>query len=300
MRKRDRRGLTRVFKEDLLGGKLAGLLEAVKHDYTLCLEIREGYINVYYRGGCLFKVIPGYTFDFDKKYFGAGGWPFVKPVTIEEWLAAIPDLKTAMDSYFLKHPKAEREVQQMILRDNTNTPVANGIDYFITDIEYAGQGFRFDMVAAKWLAKDRKRGDQARLAIIEVKYADKSLGGDAGLYKHMQDVIALLESEDKLCKLIEETNMLANQKRALGLFPKMKHNKNEIAIPKERREIELIFVLVNTNPRSSKLEDVLAEIRKDRLIHRLNELNCTLLLAKASYMGYGLYADCMEEIKAEI
>jgi len=302
------RGLSHAFLADLReeDGKLFGLLQAVQCDDALCLEIREEYINVYYRGGCLFKVNPGYAFAFDENYFCDGIWPFDKPKTTEEWLRVIPKLKAAMDYFLYRNPKTEREVQQMILRDNTNSRVANETDYFITDIEYQGQGFRFDMVAAKWLAAGhRSKGNKASLAIIEVKYADGSLAGDAGLKKHMQDVIRLLKNENgELSKLIDETNTLANQKRMLGLFPQLDaRNPHKIAIPQNCKK-ELIFVLVNTNPRAGKMrggqwEEVLADIQNDKLIHRLNELNCKLLLARASYMGYGLYAKCMKEIKPE-
>ena len=307
------RGLSDAFMASLQTGELAGLLRAVKLDDTLCLEIRGEYINVYYRGGCLFKVSCDYTFAFDESYFGKKSWPFGKPATTEEWLSVIPQLKAAIDSYFCRGKdkseqeehgvdKAEREVQQMILRDNTNSRIANETDYFITDIEYTGQGFRFDMVAAKWLAGHRQWGYKAGLSIIEVKYGDKSLDErpGPGLYKHTQDVIALLEDEEKLRNLIDETNTLANQKRMLGLFPQLDaRNTHEIAIPEDCKK-EFIFILVNTNPRSKKLKEVLEAIQKDGLIRRLNELGCKLLLARASCMGYGLYAECMEEIKAEI
>jgi len=313
--------------EDLLIGELKELLRIVKLDDTLCLEIREGYINVYYRGGCLFKVDPGnpYDFDFSDQYFGARGWPFPKPAPndVRAWLAAIPRLKAEIDAHFTRSKDeerkengkdaAEREVQQLILRDNTNSRISNEVEYFITDIEYAGQGFRFDMIAAKWRAVHRPWGHLARLAILEVKYGEDSIRGDCGLEKHTRDVIRLLENPKTLDTLIDETNTLAKQKRELGLFPQFERheNTNEIAIPKgrapQKRGIELIFILVNTNPRSgsrtsakkSNLQMELDKIQEARLVHELNALGCKLYLARASYMGYGLYADCMEEIKPE-
>ena len=45
--------------------------EAVKKDHTLCLEIRENYINIYYRGGCLLKLEENdgkYRASFDRRY----------------------------------------------------------------------------------------------------------------------------------------------------------------------------------------------------------------------------------------
>lgn len=43
------RGLTDTFLNDLKQGKLKNVLVAVKSDDTLCLEIRDNYINIYYQ-----------------------------------------------------------------------------------------------------------------------------------------------------------------------------------------------------------------------------------------------------------
>ena len=47
-----RRGLTTPFLQALQNDPILGVhsfLQAVKKDKTLCLEIRENYINIYYR-----------------------------------------------------------------------------------------------------------------------------------------------------------------------------------------------------------------------------------------------------------
>lgn len=43
-----------------------------------------------------------------------------------------------MDWWFHKHPKYEREFQQVIARENNNHgKISNGTDYYIADIEFA-------------------------------------------------------------------------------------------------------------------------------------------------------------------
>ena len=42
--------------QDLSAGYLKPVLDRVKSDQTLMLAIRDGYINVYYRGGSLLKL----------------------------------------------------------------------------------------------------------------------------------------------------------------------------------------------------------------------------------------------------
>ena len=52
------RGLTPKFIADIKEAKLKSFLTIVKEDDTLSLEIRENYINIYYRGGNVFKIEP--------------------------------------------------------------------------------------------------------------------------------------------------------------------------------------------------------------------------------------------------
>jgi len=104
-------------------GKLHPILERVWKDGTLNLEIRNEYINIYYRGGNLLRIEKkgtGYVFSFDENY-GAD-----KPdsPTVQNWLNDLPKLKQAMDFYFSKRAKDEREFQQLFLRENNGASVA--------------------------------------------------------------------------------------------------------------------------------------------------------------------------------
>ena len=66
------RKLSSTFIRDLTTGFLQELLHLIQIDQTLCLCIRENYINIYYRGGNLFRLSEGknsYTGTFDLKYF---------------------------------------------------------------------------------------------------------------------------------------------------------------------------------------------------------------------------------------
>ena len=42
-----------AFLED---GKLFPLLDLVRKDHTLCMELRGQYVEIYYRGGLLYKI----------------------------------------------------------------------------------------------------------------------------------------------------------------------------------------------------------------------------------------------------
>ena len=118
-----KRLLSPTFIADLLKGKL---LEYIKRDNTLDIEIRENYINIYYRGGNALKVTEivsnRYDYHFDKEYLKAA--TFLSEETINtyktklDWNNYFPVVKQSMDFYFTKYSKEEREYQQLVVREN--------------------------------------------------------------------------------------------------------------------------------------------------------------------------------------
>ncbi|PKM86491.1 MAG: hypothetical protein CVU87_12030, partial [Firmicutes bacterium HGW-Firmicutes-12] len=65
------RGISDKFIVDLKEGPLRPVLDSVLCDDTLCLEIRDNYINIYYRGGNMLRIAEkpsGYSVAFDIKY----------------------------------------------------------------------------------------------------------------------------------------------------------------------------------------------------------------------------------------
>ena len=154
------RGISDRFIADLKGGNLKPVLKAVLHDDALCLEIRDDFINVYYRGGNIIRILEkssGYVTEFDSKYCDHKTiredfkQQILSAKTVLEYTNLIPVLKAEMDMYFYENPKMEREIQQHILRENNRTSIAKDTDYFIADIEYANalNGSRFDMLDRK-------------------------------------------------------------------------------------------------------------------------------------------------------
>jgi len=149
------RGLSSYFFNELKTGSLILLLDYVHNDNTLDLEIRDNYINIYYRGGNVLRVKykrnSGFLFHFDEKYLKKH--PFIIPSTLEnlenkqDWDNFFPLAKQAMDYYITKNTKQEREFQQLVVRENNNSSIANGTDYFIIDIEYDNHAdARFDLI----------------------------------------------------------------------------------------------------------------------------------------------------------
>lgn len=285
------RGLSGEFLHALESGLLLPILERVLNDGTLDLEIRDDYINLYYRGGNLSKISlnprGGFSVGFDDNYFKGTGakkpnLPRGLQVSkdVDAWLSALPELKQGMDFWIAANPRDEKEVQQRIVRVNNWGKVATGTDYFICDFEYQSPKGRFDLIGVRWPSKGhlRKKGRSLTLALIEVKYADDALTGKAGLADHLRDIKSYVAASGNLEGIAEEMKTVFNQKRRLGLVDNQKDIESF-----DLDRVELMFALANHDPESRKL------VRELARLHSTPQVEVTF--ATANFMGYGLYLD---------
>lgn len=296
------RKLSDDFLNDLRVGLLQPLLVRVKQDNTLMLAIRDGYINIYYRGGNIIRVKSKsngrYSLTFDLQYnIFSQNLPYlpaeiVRHDDVETWVQSLPQLKEIMDFYFSAHPKPEREFQQLVARENNDSTISNTSEYFISDIEFADSelGARFDMLAIRWLASQRKDGNKCKAALIEMKYADGALDGNAGLLKHLKDIDDFIANRTCYQNLLETMENQFNQLDQLGLLKFNKGKSNAKVSLGVNDKPELIFILANHNPRSKKLKRVL----DDPQIELFDKSkNFDLRFYIASYAGYGLHKESM-------
>lgn len=298
------RELSVSFVNDLVNdnGLLHTILERVKKDDTLMLAIRDGYINIYYRGGNILKIQEqgngAYQSFFDEQYNKAGKTVLVLPKSIKsqddakEWVEAFPHLKEIMDYYFSGKSKPEREFQQLVARENNFSTISNESEYFVTDIEFAVSdlGTRLDMLAIRWLASQRKNGSNCRAALIEMKYGDGALEGSAGLLKHLQDINSLISDSDLYQKLLHTMKAQFNQLDKLGLLNFNRSINDTKAKLNVKDKPEVIFILANHNPRSSKLKAILNDPDIDEYEQ---SARFDLRFYVSSFAAYGLHADCM-------
>lgn len=296
------RGISEHFIADLKTGTLRSVLDAVLRDDTLCLEIREGYINLYYRGGNMLRITQksaGYAASFDPRYCehktsrSEHSARILSAKTVSDFVELIPFIKAEMDGYFYEHPKLEREIQQQILRENNRGVLARDTDYFIADIEYTNRknSSRFDILAVKWpsFSPARKCGTGLTLSFVEVKYGDNALTGAAGLKKHFADMESFLQSHS-LSQLCSEVQRMLNQKIELGLVNSVS-KAARIGIDSDKRP-EFILLLANHKPSSTVLKRELGEIVRSDTYESLREL-ADVKVAVSSLMGYGLYGRTM-------
>jgi hypothetical protein len=298
------RMLSNEFMSDLKNphGVLHPILDRVHRDQTLMLAIRSNWINIYYRGGNILRIKAqqgsSYEGSFDEEYCKGGGSMPALPATIEtqaesrSWVAGLPILKEAMDLYFTQHGKQEREFQQLAARENNYSSISNETEYFVSDIEFSDPhlGARVDMLAIRWLASHRKNGSNCRAVLIEMKYGDKSLGGGAGLLKHLEDMEALITDVNKWPVLVHMMKEQFNQLDELGLldFNKSADGGKVDLLATDRPQV--VLLLANHNPRSTILDSILND---PRLVKYAQATAFDLRFAVIPFAGYGLHADCM-------
>lgn len=302
--------LSDEFMCDLLSGFLNSLLKHVRADNTLMIAIREGYINIYYRGGNLLKLSETkaheYSAAFDKKY--ASSQPLSLPdspnqvtteAEIQQWIESFPIRKQIMD-FWLTNTKqnVEREFQQLVVRENNFSPISNNTEYFIVDIELVASeiGARFDMLAFKWPSTSR-RTDNVGLALIEMKYGDNSLTGPSGIVDHLSHLHVFLSDPVFRENLRNMAEIQINQLNKLGLMTHAKTENRNFCIVNDRYEV--IFLFSNHNPRSQILLNELKNEEFSALAKKLNEY-CDIRFFMGTSAGYGMHETCMFELSEHI
>jgi hypothetical protein len=295
------RELSASFMNNLLSpdGMLYPIIIKVKKDQTLMLAIRDNFINIYYRGGSILELREKkngfYQTFFDPLYNKSGQEIPKLPPSItnqddaEKWVVSLPNLKNIMDESRSIYDKSEREFQQLVARENNYSTISNESEYFISDIEVSESGARFDMVAIRWLAKDRRRGNICRPAFIEMKYGDNAITGKSGLLKHLQDMDTLIANKEKYNNLIRAIEKQFNQLDQLGLVKFNKGQKfDKISFTDEKPEV--IFILANHNPRGTGLLEIL---NAPEISAFSESQNFDLRFFVAHFAGYSLQSKYM-------
>ena len=299
------RVLSERFMDNLVNpdGLFYTILDRVKKDHTLMLAIRKNNINIYNRGGNNLKLTEDkkgfYKTFFDSNYSIFGEDIPSMPAKIEnqddanKWVISFPILKIFMDGYFSVHSKTEREFQQLVARINNYSPISNESEYFVSDIEVTDSDYspRFDMTAIRWLAgNQRKSGRNCKAALIEMKYGDGALTGDAGLLKHLDDAHTLISNKEQYEKLLATMESQFNQLDQLGLMNFNKGKSNAKVRLDVNIKPEVIFILADHNPRSQQLKKILTDPKIDE--YEKSQL-FDLRFFVAKFAGYGLHAKCM-------
>lgn len=270
-------------------GSLNGLLKYIQSDDTLEMGLRGDRIIIYYRGGALLTVLEkSYVFlPFDAKYDIRKTFsiePSIK--NIEEY---IPRAKHIMDVYIsspdTSNHLGEKEIQQLIVKENNYSANSLDTDYFIIDMEYQDKECRFDLVALRWdstsTSRKSPRSNLPTITVFEVKQGYKSIAGASGINKHKEDFEKTFNPASatfnaaKVDNFKKDMIQVFQQKRMLGLIRGLeKHTEIEDVSD----SVELVFLLANYKSASKQLTQALESME-----------DCSFIYSNP--MGYGLYAN---------
>jgi len=257
------RKLSATFINSLKSGFLAGITKKVIADSDLTLEIRDNYINIYYKGNSLLKLTESthgrYKVDIHEKFRDGLDIPldFIDQETTARFLNNIPLLKENVIRYG-KH-SLEIEYEQMVIRANNFEP-RNNSEYFIIDRQYVVGKQRFDLAGIFWDRKSRRKGQEVALCFIEVKFAlNQDISEVNNQLKRYYEAI-----RSKAGNIAEEGETIFRQKLELGLYnqsaERIKAMKT-LSFSKDISQFQFVLVLVDYNPNSSKLDiDSLAKL----------------------------------------
>ena len=249
------RGLSDNFFHCLKSGFLSGITEAVRHDPDLNLEIRENYINVYYKGNSLLKL----TDTRSSRYRAAYQVKFVEGLNLpsdftasaaDQFVAAIPMLKQNVIRCGKR--SIEIEYEQMIIRANNFEP-RNNSEYFIVDRQYVMDEGRFDLTGIFWERNRRRRDQEVPVCLMEIKFA---LNVDISEV-HEQLARYYEAIKPHVATIATEMQTVFRQKIGLGLYQQSAERLaalKTLSFSKSLEQFQFILILVDYNPNSSKLD----------------------------------------------
>lgn len=256
--------LSEAFLTALKSGFLAGLTRLVTSDPDLSLEIRNGYINIYFKGNSLLKLAEtgsaGYKTEIHPKFIADLDLPsrLVDEATTARFLRQVPQLKHNIAMYGRR--SLEIEYEQMIARANNFEP-RNNSDYYVIDRQYAVRAGRFDLIGIFW-ASDRRRhrAQTVPLSLMEVKFALNRYTSELP-----EQISRYYEAVRPIAgHLAEESEAIFRQKLDRGLYRQPSDRieaMKTLSIARDLETFQFIIILVDYNPHSTELN-----------LHTLSEL----------------------------
>jgi len=250
------RRLSDDFIDCLQSGFLKDITEMVRKDHDLNLEIRNGFINIYFKGHSLLNLKEVSTSRYKVGIHKAFKKDLDIPLELTDakttaiFLDYLPQLKQNI----ILHDKGSTEIEyeQMIIRANNYEPRSNS-EYFIIDRQIVVSTGRFDLTGIFWDHVGRRRNQEVSLCLFEVKF---SLNSDIkGVHNQLTRYYEALKPLAK--SFAEDCETVFRQKLELGLYDQSLDRleaMKTLKISKELSDFQFILVLVDYNPNSVQLD----------------------------------------------
>ena len=249
------RKLSTTFLACLKSGFLSPITKYVRDDHDLNLEIRDGYINIYYKGNSLLKLteigsLLHYKAEIHRKFLENVNIALdFSESTTPEFVKSIPLIKENINRY--GQNSLELEYEQMIIRAN-NFERRNNTEYFIVDKQYTVKEGRFDLTGIYWNRNKRRRNQEVPVCLMEIKFA---LNADI---QEIHDQLAKYYDAVKgnAAGIAEELEGIFKQKLALNLYNQTADRvraMKTLTFSKDIDKFQFILVFVDYNQNSSLL-----------------------------------------------
>lgn len=247
------RKLSDTFLKQLTMGFLSEISGLAKEDHDLNLEIRNNYINLYFKGHSLLKLSEKnpecYSIQIHEKFkLGLEPPKYLTNIdSTSQFLELIPLLKKNIQK--ISKSSLEMEYEQMIIRAN-NFEKRNNSEYFIIDRQYVVGKDRFDLTGFYWKNKGRRKFQIVDMCLMEVKFA---LNSDIAIV-HQQIERYYNSLKPKAAFIAEEGETLFKQKLELGLFeqsPDRIEAMKTLTFARDISRFQFILFLIDFNPYSS-------------------------------------------------
>lgn len=256
------RALKPRFKQDLQKGILSPLLELVLKDRDLLLEIRSGYIDLYFKGNGLIKIAAPnansseYVVSTHEKFANNfSRMPLKTEQDVENLMAKLPGIKHRISIH--KPYASEIEIEHFLLRMNNCERSVNS-EYFAIDRQgIYGHGpkndHRIDVLGIFWPRANRSMSVKVDLCVMEVKFA---MGAEIGhVAEQLQRYHSILCADLK--QIAADAQALLRDKIELGLIDgtnERLEKLKQLEVSDDIEDVRCLIVLAEQNPFSRSLD----------------------------------------------
>jgi hypothetical protein len=255
---RPRRALGARFKSDLMSGVLKRLRELVIADRDLLLEIRAGYIDIYFKGNGLIKIkqraegVSEYRVSTHEKFAqGLKNKTLSNDDDVKSLIEQLPGVKHQISVH--KPYASEIEIEHFLIRMNNREQSVNS-EYFAVDRQgvYGPNNDRIDVLAVCWPRADRRTKSNLALCVMEVKLAMGAVIGEVG--GQLKKYQSMLERD--LPAVAADAQALLRDKIELGLLgtDRRLQTLSTLEISTRMDDVRFVLVLAEQNPFSKSLD----------------------------------------------
>jgi hypothetical protein len=247
------RKLSPTFLLCLKSGFLFPITQQVRCDHDLSLDIRENYINIYFKGNSLLKLaeinsLIRYKADIHPKFLEGMELPLeLTEETVPLFIENIPHIKQNI----IKHAQGslELEYEQLIIRANNFEP-RNNTEYFIVDRQYMIGEDRFDLTGMFWDRNNRRKNQEVPVCLLEIKFA---LNPDIQqVHDQLAKYYEIIKSNP--ASFAEEMQGIFRQKLSLGLYHQSVERINAmktLTFSTDLKDFQFVIILVDYNQNST-------------------------------------------------